>query len=241
MNIQTAYHDSVDSEENKLELVKSTQLNSVDFKTIEKSILKSQRCQRNWDLSKQLSEEQLNLILTAATECPTKQNIPFYCVKVVQDRETIEAIYNETYGPNPDPSTGGKRNPQVLANTVLVFCEYDYRSDSGNRNPETAMSAEEAGEYEKLILDQDLHQAIGIASGYVNLVSSMIGLQTGCCKCMDSEKVREILGADSTETPRLIMGIGFGDKSKPRREHQVTGEMVGSFNKRVKVDIIQKN
>ena len=110
-----------------------------DASKIKKAIARSQRCQRNWDLGKQIPEEELDLILTAATECPTKQNIPFYSIKVVQDRETIEEIYEQTFGPNPSNEQQGKKNPQVLANTLLVFTRNDFQKEIGkNRNPESA-------------------------------------------------------------------------------------------------------
>ena len=45
---------------------------------LRKAISISQHCQRNWDLSQQVSKEDLDLILHAATNCTSKQNIRFY-------------------------------------------------------------------------------------------------------------------------------------------------------------------
>jgi len=239
VNIQGAQYESKSgNQENFIKLSQDELSFGIkDSQSITKSILKSQRCQRNWDLTKQLSQDQLNLLITAATECPTKQNIPFYCVKIIQDREKIEAIYELTYGPAINKNEG-KKNPQVLANTLIMFCEYDYESNTQPRNPETHEPIENRSEYSKMLLNADFNQAIGVASGYVNLVASMMGLQTGCCKCMDSEKVRNLLELDHTETPRLLMGVGFADETKPRTEHHMTGEILGSFNKKIKVDML---
>ena len=45
---------------------------------IEKAVHKSQHCQRNWDLSRSIPEEDLQVIETAITACPSKQNYIFY-------------------------------------------------------------------------------------------------------------------------------------------------------------------
>ena len=207
-----------------------------DLKKIKKAILRSQRCQRNWDLDKQLSDEQLDMILFAATECPTKQNIPFYSVKVLQDRESIEAIYELTFGPNPSDESTGKKNPQVLANTLLVFTQHDFEKDIGkNRSPETAHQVK--SEEDLRIIRDDTLQAIGIAAGYVNMTASMLGLQTGCCKCMcDKDAIQRILCTD--EKPMLLMGVGFKDTEKGRREHHLTSEIMPTYNKKISVDIL---
>ena len=62
---------------------------------------------------------------------------------------------------------------------------------------------------------EDRSMAIGIAAGYVNLIATQLGYSTGCCKCMDSDAITEIIG----EAPILMMGVGFPDIKKNRREH----------------------
>lgn len=78
MNIQSAMYETVSDSKQSFNKNEFTHFGEADFANIKKAILRSQRCQRNWDLSKQLTTQQLDLILAAATECPTKQNIPFY-------------------------------------------------------------------------------------------------------------------------------------------------------------------
>jgi hypothetical protein len=63
----------------------------------------------------------------------------------------------------------------------------------------------------------DRNQSIGIAAGYVNMVSTLLGYSTGCCKCFDDDAVQDILGSDTN--PILIMGIGYPDKTKNRLQH----------------------
>lgn len=193
-------------------------------KHIKDSVSRSQRCQRNWDLSKKMPQEDIDLIVHAATECPTKQNNEYYSVYVIQDREKIEAIHSNT-------KTSFRTNPQVLANTLLVFIKNDIKCD---KNAEQRRIAWGMGtEIDEVTLRDDRNQAIGVAAGSVNVVSSLLGYQTGCNKCFNTQAVQEILNTE--EEPILMMGIGFKDSSKPRREHHVTGKTVGSFNKKIKV------
>ena len=90
--------------------------------SLELILTKSQRCQRNWDLSKQVKEEDLQTLKTAVTNCPSKQNVLFYKVIFIQNREIIEKIHKSTdsfvYNFEPRKAT---TNAQILANTVAVF------------------------------------------------------------------------------------------------------------------------
>ena len=193
-------------------------------KMIKETIHESQKCQRNWDLSKQISEEDKNLIIESATNCPSKQNLNYYKLHVIEDRTTIEKIHEKTkgFGPiygnfdaNKTPAKLAKTgqahyeegdgegdwytNPQVLGQLLLAF----------TKNEPTQIR-EENDDYE-----EDRAMAVGIAAGYVNVVATQLGYATGCCKCMDGEEVEKILG----ETPILLMGVGIPDKNRNRREH----------------------
>ena len=64
-----------------------------DLKNI---IIRSQRTQRNWDLSQSIKNQDLELFKIAVSECPAKQNRIWYNVVFVKDRNIIEKIYNTT-------------------------------------------------------------------------------------------------------------------------------------------------
>ena len=53
---------------------------------IKKSIHKSQHCNRNWDLSKTIPQEDVDLIVESATQCPVKQNLNFYKYNFIKER-----------------------------------------------------------------------------------------------------------------------------------------------------------
>ena len=64
-----------------------------------------------------------------------------------------------------------------------------------------------------------MHQAIGVAAGYTNLTSALLGYSTGCCSCCNKDEIQRIL--DIPHKPVLIMGVGIADESKPRRQHHL--------------------
>lgn len=224
-------------------------------KIIHDAILKSQRCQRNWDLSKQIPEEHIRVIETAVTQCPSKQNITFYKPIFITNREIIEKIYEKSMGAyTVDCDTGeGKcnTNPQVLANLLVALVE-DYDVNDLTKNPQIKqhfgipLSEFEINneqykyrDYEHMISQmesqykRDQAIAVGIAAGYMNLSSSLMGYSTGCCQCVDDDAVSNILGTNRKLL--LLMGIGFKDKNRPRREHhKEPGQMFLSHKKYLK-------
>ena len=173
---------------------------------IKKSIHKSQHCNRNWDLSKDIPQEDIDLIVESATQCPVKQNLNFYKTHVITNRDKIKKIHSHTQG----FELNGKfeTNPQTLANLLLVFTK---------DHPKARRTKEEVKHGSKTnSFHDDRLQATGIAVGYANLVSTMLGYETGCCKCFDSDEVAKELNG---EEPVLMMGIGYPDTNRSRLEH----------------------
>lgn len=60
------------------------------YNDIRKAVIRSQHCQRNWNLDKVIPEEDIDLLVHAVTQCPSKQNISFYKVHFITDRNVIE-------------------------------------------------------------------------------------------------------------------------------------------------------
>lgn len=218
------------------------------YKHIRDSIIRGQRCQRNWDLTKELTQEQIDLILTSVTQCPTKQNNQYYSVAATTDRELIEAVHETTYFESKgnyatDIPNHERTNPQVLAQLLLVFTHHELEEFKNEEqyvalhDPEsTTLSGfeeKDAIAKAKRIIEEDRIQAIGVAAGHSTLTASLIGLQTGCCKCFDRKKVQELFHL--SEEPLLLMGIGYGDPSRRRREHHVNGMYIGSESKKIDI------
>lgn len=199
----------------------------MEYTDIKKAVVKSQHCQRNWDLSKDIPKDDLDLLIYAATNCPSKQNVAHYKVHFITNREIIENIHSNTAGfTNYSQSPAiDETNSQVLANLLIAFEAYDFRlnlPDNVFRNDEIQdwLDNNTLTPQQESIMIRDRHMAVGIAAGYVNVISSMIGYSTGCCACFDTNKVKNIINADNEIL--LLMGVGYPDTTRNRREHHST-------------------
>ena len=99
---------------------------------LKKAIHKSQHVQRNWDLSKSIPEEDLEMIKEAITGAPSKQNVTFFKPYFITDRDKIEAVHRETPGFYIEDGKQGAKAPngnrlttntQTLANLLIVFAK----------------------------------------------------------------------------------------------------------------------
>ena len=113
-----------------------------------KAVHSAQHCQRNFDLSKKMPTEDIKTLVTAATQCPSKQNIAFYKLHIITNRDVIDEIY--TYLENKanicinhgidkskiiiDPGFGfGKtlEHNYIILNNLKKFSELGYSVLSG--------------------------------------------------------------------------------------------------------------
>jgi nitroreductase len=184
---------------------------------MKKVIHKSQHCQRNWDLTKEIPQEHLDTMLEAVTQCPSKQNKAFYKVHFITNRDIIEKAHAKTVGfgnyltinentAKFEPQT----NSQVLANLLVVFEKYEGDKIPQHPNPELEFDT-------KFAENRDRDTAVGIAAGYLNLTGSLLGYSTGCCGCFKTDEMKEVLGLENE--PLLLMGVGHPDPSRNRRIH----------------------
>ena len=175
---------------------------------IRKSVIRSQHCQRNWDLSQPIPQTDIDLMIHSATQCPSKQNNAFYSLSVVQDRNIIEQIHNHTFGFrlfNEEQEI--ITNSQVLANILFVFTSVEPSSRVLDKNKLDEKS-------DQTIIQRDANIALGIASGYLNLTSTMLGYSTGYCACFDENDIAKIICANNPI--KLLMGVGFANDDKNR-------------------------
>lgn len=189
----------------------------IDHAEIKKAIIRSQHCQRNFDLSKNIPEDDIEILVYAATNCPSKQNVAFYNLHVISDRNLIETIHEFSMGAGAYDTNGDMiitTNSQVLANLLFVFEQIDFSDLSKDMK-------EEFNDIKDFKRDRDT--AIGIASGYVNLTASILGYTTGCCQCFDVDQVQNLLKLKNK--PAMIQGIGYKDLNRNRRIHHENGLM----------------
>jgi nitroreductase len=209
----------------------------MDHSVLSKAIVRSQHCQRNWDLSKSIPQEDLDLLVHAVTQCPSKQNIAFYKAYFITDRATIEQIHEFTRHASRSKKYETETNSQILANLVIVFEKNNYvpvLSTDIYRNEETRAILDNTASASQLdTLRRDTEMAVGIAAGYVNLTASMMDYSTGCCACFDGAAIQNLLAMENE--PVLLMGVGFNNPDMNRRVHHQLHDFV--FSTKVKQPI----
>lgn len=188
-------------------------------KEIIKAIHRSQHTQRNYDLNKKIPTEDLKTIITSAAQCPSKQNVAFYDLHIVENRKVINTLFDLTSSrATTDEEYKNLSNSQVLANILFVFSIKDKIFSPKHRE---VLRAGFDSESNKTVM-LDAQTAVGIAAGYVNLTASLLGYETGCCSCiMDTKKVKDLLNIEGQ--PSLLMGIGFKKEGVNRRVHALHG------------------
>lgn len=181
---------------------------------LKKAIAASQHTQRNWDLSKQIPKDDLDAIIEAATQCPSKQGRSFYKVHVITNREIIEQMHEQTKGNTLMFTDTGEvtaqTNPQTLANVLIAF----ERNTEGKCKANVGHPA--YGDMPDFT-QRDTDMAVGIAAGYVNIVSSLMGYKTGCCLCFNGHEIGKVAGIENEVL--LLMGVGFNKEGVQRRAH----------------------
>ena len=204
---------------------------------IRKAILKSQHCQRNFDLNRTFPEEDIELLKTAVSQCPSKQNIAFYKVHFIFDRPTIESLHKETRGFTVGDGTH-QTNSQVLANLVVVFEEIAPAKDNNQFYTNEQLEKVATGTASKediQTLENDKKLAVGIAAGYLNLTATFLGYSTGCCSCFNGGNIKKILGFNGSVL--LMMGVGFKDTARNRREHHLDKNFIFPSKRKQPIEI----
>lgn len=213
----------------------------MDYTDITKTIIRSQHCQRNWDLSREIPEDDLNLLVTAATQCPSKQNVAYYKLHYITNRNVIEQIHANTVGfvvkqgINPEYTT----NTQTLANLLIVFEEYSNLENvkDSNRNDETrAITSNNSDISFKEKFERDRMTAVGVAAGYLNLTASLLGYATGCCSCYQPDPIKEILQLKGK--PLLLMGIGYKNVDLNRRVSHIDNSYVFPTKPKQPIEVV---
>jgi len=206
---------------------------------ISKAIVKSQHTQRNFDLTKKIPTEDMKVLMNAVTECPSKQNIAYYKVHFIEDRDLIEDIHSHTRGfVTNKHESGYETNTQVLANLLVLFERHLPNNLLGNDNVvrnEQTRHFEKTGQWEdEQLLTKDIHTSLGIAAGYLNLTASLLGYRTGCCQCMDAEKVQD--AALLEDIPLLLMGVGYHQEGVNRRQHHIRDDFLFRAKKKMPIE-----
>jgi nitroreductase len=215
------------SNKNKKDKLRENLKNAVDI---------SQRAQRNFDLSKQISQKDFETLIYIACNSPSKQNETHYDLYVFTDYQKIREIYETTklfllYDPkeNLKEVFGEKNgefwqsdersvhNSQTLSNMLLVYVE----NQGDPRGGTHAQAKSEYNNAESIVkYNEQISYSIGISSGQVSMAAAMLGYKTGYCSAFKKGPVKDICG--TKKMPKLMLGIGYENLNIDRRQHAET-------------------
>jgi nitroreductase len=203
----------------------------------EKQIIDTiRRCQRNWDHSKCIPEEHINHWIYIATNAPSKQDVSYYNLYCITDKEKIQLLLDHTWGHTlqiaPGVLRGIVRNPQVAANVCFLFA---FKMPAVNRQThQNGKKYDQTGK-DQLTITMHGHVAIGIASGLVAQSAATLGYKTGFNSCFgqkdfaNNKILKSELGISGDETIILALGIGYPQEGRQRYEHNETEFLVGPY------------
>lgn len=200
---------------------------------IRKAVDSAQRAQRNYDLSKTIPQEDLDTLIYAAVNSPSKQNETHYSLQVFTNQDTIEQIHDKTklFSLLRDPSDKeglfglddkgnfwqdkdrSVTNSQILANSVFVFVRHEGETRGGTNMLGKENPNSKAGQ----LYNENLSYSMGIAVGQLILTAGLLGYKTGICSAMDTRAIRDMLGLK--QNPKLIVGVGYPNADTDRRLH----------------------
>ena len=179
----------------------------------------ARRCQRNWDLSKNIPDEHIEHWIYLATHAPSKQDESFFDLYVLTDREKIDYLYREhSWGFTMIPGVKDwvSRNPQMGANVLFIYNRKMPTEDI--RNNEKDGSFKDANAPSRW---NNAYTAIGISSGIVAFSANKLGYTTGYGKNFgfieqpkESQSIwGEVLGiTDDNNRLTYSLGIGFPEE-----------------------------
>ena len=209
-----------------------------------------QHCQRNWDHSKAVTDEDVANLVNIATQMPIKQNNDYFDLVVIRDRSVIDQLVQLTsrgaYSPDdsdeldmltkayPDPSSYPlgiespeqleevwQINPQVLAPLLIVFVKKPVNvPEVDYRSGYAALFGENSDIFEKMVA-QDMFTAIGLAAGAMIAYCRDKGMATAMCSCHNHEAIAELLGFQADQKGHVSQLIFCTGYPDPKLKYNV--------------------
>ena len=199
---------------------------------LKKAIDSAQRSQRNYDLSKSIPQDDLETLIYAAVNSPSKQNETHYSLYVYTDQDIIRQIYNNTKKftmirdqQDADESfkvendifiqddTKSVTNSQIYANVLFAYVE----EQGDSRGVQHKAAKENPNSTAAKVYNEQIAYSMGISVGELILTANLLGYKTGICSAMDSKPIKKIVG--SKNHVKLLVGVGFDNAGTDRRLH----------------------
>lgn len=171
-----------------------------------------QKCQRNWDYTKEIHPELIDYLLWIAENSPSKQHEAYYDIYWSADREVLNELSEYTWGcthsRNP-PSTW--QNSQMNAHLYILFVAKEPETQLNCNANGTLKSNKDPARWE------NAYVSIGIALGLLMRNAAALGFATGCNKSHGDlngnwfwEKRLGILDDVKAGKKKIAYGIGIG-------------------------------
>jgi len=190
---------------------------SLDQDEFLSAVNSSQRCQRNWDLSKEIDLETINWLIDVGYNTPTKQNLNSFDIVCIKDRDVIQQFANAARNSDDELSQiskslssaikqGRMQNPQTNSNILFLFFMREEDRDSSTKFYRDHGNALSKGSYRVLTSLE-----VGLSAGAIAIAANSLGLKSGFCKCFWEDAFpKKVLKAHKLNRYNLLLMLGIG-------------------------------
>ena len=199
---------------------------------IKQAVAVTNKAQRNYDLTKFIPQEDLDTLIYAAVNSPSKQNETHYSLHVYTDQTIIKEIYSHTkkftmIRDKQDQDESFKveddvfiqndaksvTNSQIYANALFV-----YVAEQGDtRGSQHKAAKENPNSTAAKVYNEQVAYSMGISVGELILSAGLLGYKTGICSALDTRPIRDILGIK--QNPKLLVGVDIPNSQLDRTQH----------------------
>ena len=147
-----------------------------------KAVKTAERCQRNWDYSIPIPDEDIKTLVEVATTMPTKQNRKFYELIVSSNPEFNKICYTHAVDPYNSHFVNREIHRNTQANAPLIMM---WRT--------TDQTEVEASDMFKDDYMKNYYTSVGVSSGATVLTANALGYRTGYCNCINDDTLMDEL------------------------------------------------
>ena len=175
-----------------------------------------QHCQRNWDLTKSISDETIDFLLEAGYNVPTKQNLNSFTIVCVKSRDkikewsTVARNDDDTIhwtGVEQEVKNGVLQNPQTDANLLFLFFINDHERYSQLRK-----EREKGTDPNSKTWYRDKMLEVGLSASAIGIAANQLGMRTGFCGCIWKDIIPNEWTKDWNVQPEdlaVMLGVGY--------------------------------
>lgn len=189
-------------------------MNKIDYLT---AVNNSQRCQRNWDLSKEVDDETIAWLMEIGYSTATKQNLDTFEVVCIKDRSVIREFTKAATNPDYNRDllntrlkeqlkAGRNQNPQTDSNLLfLFFHKPDVRISDIRQKREGCLPED------KIKFKRNTAFEMGMSASAISIGANSVGMRSGFCRCVFHDILpKDILDQHNLDTDDLEIMLGVG-------------------------------